>query len=135
MTLARRGSKTLAIAGSDPATGGSSLQQAAVAVMGLLQPLAASKPCSQPCSQPCSHYPSPHAGYTPKLHRTPLSAPLPPLSPQAYAQRSVPVGTAALAYSLEPCFAAALAAVFLHEEPSGAQAVGGALIVAANLLA
>lgn len=29
---------------------------------------------------------------------------------QAYAQRSVPVSTAALAYSLEPCFAAALAA-------------------------
>jgi len=54
---------------------------------------------------------------------------------QAYAQRSVPVSTAALAYSLEPCFAAALAAIFLHEELGGAQAMGGALIVAANLLA
>ena len=44
------------------------------------------------------------------------------------------VSTAALAYSLDPCFAAAFAAIFLHEQLGGPQAMGGGLVVLANLM-
>jgi threonine/homoserine efflux transporter RhtA len=54
---------------------------------------------------------------------------------QAFAQREVAAPTAALAYAIEPCFAAAFAALFLHEQLGGTQAVGGALVVLANLIA
>ena len=54
---------------------------------------------------------------------------------QSYAQQAFSTTTAALAYALDPVFAALFAALLLHESLDGAQALGGALVVAANLAA
>ena len=52
----------------------------------------------------------------------------------SYAQRTVRASTAALAYALEPLFAAVLAAMVLDESLGIAQLAGGFLVVAANIL-
>lgn len=53
----------------------------------------------------------------------------------SYAQQSIAPRTAALAYALEPVFAALFAAVVLHESLGPAQWTGGVLIVASNVVA
>jgi drug/metabolite transporter (DMT)-like permease len=50
------------------------------------------------------------------------------------AQRSFRASTAAVAYAMEPLFAAAFAVVVVDESLGLVQLVGGALIVAANVL-
>eukprot|EP00966_Prymnesium_polylepis_P219989 5089122-Prymnesium_polylepis.1 len=54
---------------------------------------------------------------------------------QSYAQQAFKPTTAALAYALEPVFAALFAGWMLNEQLAGAQAVGAALVVLANLAA
>ena len=46
-----------------------------------------------------------------------------------------PASTAALAYALEPLFAALFAAMFLGEDLSVLQLLGGALVISANIVA
>ena len=52
----------------------------------------------------------------------------------SYAQRSFRASTAALAYAMEPMFAALFAAVVLHEHFGWLQIGGGMLVVGANVL-
>ena len=53
----------------------------------------------------------------------------------SYAQRTFRASTAALVYAMEPLFAALLAAVLLGNTIQHVQILGGALIVAANVMA
>lgn len=52
----------------------------------------------------------------------------------SFAQQAFPASTAALAYAMEPLFAAVFAAIVLHEDLGLLQLAGGCLIVAANVL-
>ena len=53
----------------------------------------------------------------------------------SYAQRAVRASTAVVTYAMEPLFASVFAAVFLHEDMGPLLLLGGALIVAANVIA
>ena len=53
----------------------------------------------------------------------------------SYAQQAFAASTAALAYAMEPVFAAAFAAIGLGEVLSSPQMFGGALVVGANIVA
>jgi drug/metabolite transporter (DMT)-like permease len=53
----------------------------------------------------------------------------------SYAQSALRASTAALAYAMEPLFAALLARLLLHDAITPIQLCGGALVVGANLLA
>ena len=53
----------------------------------------------------------------------------------SYAQSVFRASTAALCYAMEPLFAAIFAAAFLHEGMGPLLLLGGALIVAANVIA
>ena len=53
----------------------------------------------------------------------------------SYAQRAVRASTAVVAYAMEPLFATIFAAAFLHEGVGPLLLLGGALIVAANVIA
>ena len=53
----------------------------------------------------------------------------------SYAQQAFPASTAALAYAMEPLFAALFAAAILQESLHWLQLLGGALVVAANVVA
>ena len=52
----------------------------------------------------------------------------------SFAQQAFPASTAALAYAMEPLFAALFAAALLAESLHWLQLVGGALVVLANVL-